>query len=141
MRNGFSAKLTPGNPASTLRIVALRLLRLRSGETALQVDLELAVVRAPGVVGLLGAADALGDDAHERQLEQRVGHERADALRFRDRGAGHGRHVQGEVSLFELRQKARAEERQRRANPTTVNRNAAAIVVRGRATIPRSMRS
>ncbi len=88
---------------------------MRARQPALQVDLELAVVRAPGIVGLLGAADALRDDADERQLEERVGDESADALGFGDRRPGHSRHVQREVSLLQLGQKAGAEERHRRA--------------------------
>ena len=58
-----------GKAGEHLAHLGLRLVGFRARQIALQVDLELAVVRAPGVVRLLGAPDALRDDAHERQLQ------------------------------------------------------------------------
>jgi hypothetical protein len=46
--------------------VGLRPFGLSAGQPGLQTDLELAVVRAPGVVGRLGPTDALRDRAHDR---------------------------------------------------------------------------
>ena len=102
-RNPRIAKLTPGNPARIAAQIVLDGLRVLARQRH-QVDLELGVMRAPGVLGQLGPPDPLSDGAHARIAQQRLGYPRAEAERLVERGAGHGGHVDEIVALPKLRQ-------------------------------------
>ena len=80
----------------------------------LQVDVQLAVMRAPHIVGLFGTTGALGHRADERQLREFLRNLPPHSQRLLKRGARHGRHVDDEVPLAQLGQKAAAQKRQRR---------------------------
>ncbi len=82
----------------------------------LQIDLEFAVMRAPGILGCFRPADALRDQPNGRQLGQRLRYQSADAQRFVDRSAGHRRHMDDEMSLLQFGHKGAAKERKRGAS-------------------------
>jgi enolase-like protein len=90
----------------------LRLFNLIPRQAGLEGNFELAVVRTPGILRLLGSSDTLCDRAHHRKLGQRSGHEPSEPLRLRDGSTRHRRHMEGEVALLEFRQEGSSKERQ-----------------------------
>ena len=92
--------------------IGLGRLGVVSRQPRLQVHFEFAVVRTPGVFGLLGPPRALRNRTHLGQLPQRLGDMGADAQGLVDGGAGHRRHVDDEVAFLELGNEAAAQKRQ-----------------------------
>src|SRR5262245_51658529 len=113
VRNGLRTKLTPGNWISALRNSACASSISSPDKPALRAT--FAVMRAPGILRLLGPPDTLCDRAHHRQLGQRSGHEPSEPLRLGDGSARHRRHMEGEVALLEFGQERSSEERQESA--------------------------
>ena len=112
--------------------IRLRLFGVVSRQPRLQVDFELAVVRAPGVLGLLRPPRALRNRTHLGQLPQRLGDMGADAQRFLDRRAGHRRHVDDEVPLLQLGDEARGQKTAAQRSRQSSTSAAATMSVRGR---------
>ena len=77
----------------------------------LQVHLEFTVMRAPGIVGLFGTPDALGNGSDHRQFSQGIGDALSNPQRLIDRCARYRRHVDDEVPFPELGYEARVEQR------------------------------
>ena len=83
---------------------------LRPGTDGFELDVELAAVRAPGVLALLGAPDLLRDRGDRGQAEQFLGDGGPEPMHLFERRARRRRDLQDEVPLTELRQELPAEE-------------------------------
>ncbi len=81
----------------------------RPAEAGFEVDVDLAVMRPGGVLAGLGPADLRGDRAHAGNGLQVGGDEGAEPLRFRQRRAGRGHHVEDQVPLPQVGQEGQAE--------------------------------
>src|SRR5439155_20739297 len=95
-------------------VYAIGDLRLAAVAVGLELDMELAAMRPPRVLALLGAADLLLDSRHSGKREQRCRQLAADAQPLVERRARRLRHLEHEVSLAKRRQEAAAEEWQHR---------------------------
>jgi hypothetical protein len=102
------AKYTPGNLLSgaELRFGGLGFVAFER----LQFHVDLVVIDAPSVVGLLAAANLIHRRSDKRELFEFRRQRPREAQRFIHRGARHGRHVNDEVAFLEIRQEFAAEE-------------------------------